>query len=146
MDIQALLPSLAAGAERDDIVQLVVGAVIRDHDTVLILRRRADDFMGGIYELPSGKVDPGEDLRTALVREVKEETGLDIADITAYLGHFDYTSGSGKPSRQFTFAVRVAHTGPVVLTEHDAHRWHRLADDPPVTDAVKQILTAATTA
>lgn len=142
MDIRELLPRLAAEAERDGIVQVVVGAVIRDHDTVLILRRRADDFMGGIYELPSGTVETGEDLYTALVREVKEETALDVADVTAYLGHFDYLSGSGRPSRQFTFVVRVADTGPVVLTEHDAYRWHRLADAPPVTDAVAKVLGA----
>ena len=134
------LPRMTAQAERDDIVQLVVGAVVRDGGNVLLLRRPADDFMGGIYELPSGKVDTGEDPRTALVREVKEETGLDIADVTGYLGSFDYLSGSGKASRQFTFTVEVATTAPVVLTEHDEHRWHPLTEDAPVTDAVKKIL------
>jgi 8-oxo-dGTP diphosphatase len=142
MDLADLLPRLTAEAAHDDIVQLVVGAVVRDEDKVLLLRRPADDFMGGIYELPSGKVDPGEDLHTALIREVKEETGLDIADVTAYLGHFDYCSASGKPSRQFTFAVEVTTAAPVELTEHDQHRWHPLAEEPPVTDAVKKILTA----
>src|SRR6266496_3600839 len=140
MDIAALLPRLTAEAAADDIVQLVVGAVVRDGDKVLLLRRPPEDFMGGIYELPSGKVDPGEDLHTALLREVKEETGLDVAGVTDYLGHFDYRSGSGKPSRQFTFAVEVTATTPVTLTEHDQHRWHPLAEEPPVTDAVKKIL------
>ena len=142
MDIAALLPRLTAEAAADDIVQLVVGAVVRDGDKVLLLRRPPEDFMGGIYELPSGKVDPGEDLHTALLREVKEETGLDVAGVTGYLGHFDYRSGSGKPSRQFTFAVEVTATTPVTLTEHDQHRWHPLAEEPPVTDAVKKILTS----
>jgi 8-oxo-dGTP diphosphatase len=140
MDITGLLPQLTSQAERDGIVQLVVGAVVRDGGNVLLLRRPADDFMGGIYELPSGKVDPGEDLRTALVREVKEETGLDVADITGYLGHFDYRSGTGKASRQFTFSVEVAATEPVVLTEHDGYRWQSLGESAPVTDAVGKIL------
>lgn len=140
MNLVELLPRLTAEAERDGIVQLVVGAVVRDGDAVLLLRRPADDFMGGIYELPSGKVDPGEDLRTALVREVQEETGLTVANVTGYLGHFDYLSGSGKTSRQFTFTVEVTTTAPVVLTEHDQHRWHALTEDPRVTDAVKKIL------
>jgi hypothetical protein len=52
-------------------------------------------------------LDPGETLAAALAREVDEETGLDLEAITAYLGDFDYTSGSGKPSRQFNFAGRV---------------------------------------
>ncbi|MDQ1294282.1 MAG: 8-oxo-dGTP diphosphatase [Actinomycetota bacterium] len=141
MDIADLVFRLTTDAEQDDIVQLVVGAVVRDGDRVLLLRRPADDFMGGIHELPSGKVDPGEDLPTALVREVKEETGLDIADVTGYLGHFDYLSGSSRLSRQITFTVEVTDPTPVILTEHDEHRWHPLAEDPPVTDAVKEILS-----
>lgn len=142
MNLAELLPRLTAEAARDDIVQLVVGAVVRENDTVLLLRRPADDFMGGIYELPSGKVDPGEDLHSALVREVQEETGLNVAAITGYLGHFDYLSSSGKTSRQFTFTVKVTATGPLTLTEHDEHRWHPVAEEPPVTDAVRQILAA----
>jgi 8-oxo-dGTP diphosphatase len=74
---------------------------------VLLLKRPANDFMGGIFELPSGKVEPGEDLKPALAREVEEETGLTVAVAMAYLGRFDYTSGSGKKSRQFDFVVTV---------------------------------------
>lgn len=120
--------------------------VVQHSGRVLLLRRPADDFMGGIYELPSGKVDPGEDLHTALVREVREETGLDITAVTAYLGSFDYLSGSGKTSRQLTFAVDVAATAPVVLTEHDEYRWHPLTQDAPVTDAVQSVLHSCSAA
>ena len=96
--------------------------------------------MGGIFELPSGKVEAGEALDSALIREVKEETGLDVAAIRDYLGCFDYISGSGKKSRQFNFAVDVIVAEPVELQEHDAYIWRALADEPPVTDAVKVII------
>ncbi|MDQ1304695.1 MAG: 8-oxo-dGTP diphosphatase [Actinomycetota bacterium] len=135
-----LLEDLASAAQRDGIAQLVVGAVVVHDDRVLLLRRPADDFMGGIYELPSGKVDPGESLDAALAREVTEETGLTVEHLDTYLGAFDYTFGSGRPSRQFTFAVTVAAPKPVILTEHNDHRWHPLDEEPPVTDAVQQIL------
>lgn len=127
-------------ARADGIAQLVVGAVIVDDGRVLLLRRPVEDFMGGIYELPSGKVDPGEPLDVTLVREVAEETGLTVERLGAYLGAFDYLSGSGRPSRQFTFVVTVTANGPVTLTEHDEYRWHPLDDDPPVTDAVRNLL------
>lgn len=139
MDDQ-LIGKLTAEAEQDGIAQLVVGAVIVDGDQVLLLKRPADDFMGGLWELPSGKVDPGERLDTALAREVKEETCLDLAEVTAYLGHFDYTSGSGRPSRQFNFAIEVSATEPVVLTEHDGYQWRDIADDLPVSESVKKTL------
>jgi 8-oxo-dGTP diphosphatase len=134
------LQQITAEAKEDGVQQLVVGAVVQHDGNVLLLQRPADDFMGGIFELPSGKVEAGEALDVALAREVKEETGLDVAGISDYLGHFDYMSGSGKKSRQFNFAVDVVASEPVELQEHDAYQWTPLADDPPVTDAVKDVL------
>ncbi|MDX8029375.1 NUDIX domain-containing protein [Lentzea sp. BCCO 10_0856] len=137
-----LLTRLVAEAELDGVVQLVVGAIVEDGGKVLLLKRPADDFMGGIFELPSGKVEPGEDLKSALVREVEEETGLQVAVATAYLGSFDYLSGSGKKSRQFNFVVAVEATEPVVLQEHDEFLWAPIEDELPVTDAVKTVFEA----
>lgn len=66
-----LFTQLAKEARSDGAHQLVVGAVIVSDGQVLLLRRPQTDFMGGIYELPSGKVALGESLDTALRREVK---------------------------------------------------------------------------
>jgi 8-oxo-dGTP diphosphatase len=136
------LTQLVSKATAAGIQQFVVGAVVQSQDDVLLLRRPANDFMGGLWELPSGKVEPGEALDAALIREVKEETGLDVSAIEHYLGSFDYTSGSGKASRQFNFAVDVAAAKPVVLQEHDVYQWARLDGELPVTDAVKTVLKA----
>lgn len=140
----SVLSGLTAAATADGVQQVVVGAVIRDGNAVLLLRRPQTDFMGGIWELPSGKTEPGETLQAALIREVAEETGLQVTAITAYLGHFDYQSASGNHSRQFSFAVEVADPEPVRLTEHDGFDWADLKGKLPVTDAVKTVLTALT--
>ncbi|WP_010310201.1 NUDIX domain-containing protein [Saccharopolyspora spinosa] len=76
----------------DGIQQQVVGAVIDHNGQILLLQRPRNGFRGGAWELPSGKTEPGEDLTTALHREVLEETGLTIKTITGYLGAFDYRS------------------------------------------------------
>ncbi|OQS13936.1 DNA mismatch repair protein MutT [Nocardia donostiensis] len=139
--IQArLLDQLVQEADWEGIRQLVVGAVIVHNGRVLLLRRPDTDFMGNIWELPSGKVESGEPLDTALFREIEEETGLDATNLRHYLGAFDYLSGSGKRSRQFNFVVDIVEPEPVTLTEHDAYVWSDLAEDPPVTDAVKEVL------
>ena len=58
----------------------VVLAAIRDaHDRILLTRRHADAHQGGLWELPGGKLEPGESAFTALQREIHEELGLCIA-------------------------------------------------------------------
>ncbi|WP_280396525.1 NUDIX domain-containing protein [Nocardia carnea] len=136
------LDHLTTEAERDGVQQLVVGAVVEHDGCILLLRRPGNDFMGGIWELPSGKVEPGENLDEALAREVEEETGLQVTGIGRYIDSFDYRSGSGKRSRQFNFTVHCTAFEPVRLTEHDAYTWTPPTEEPPVTDAVKQTLTA----
>jgi 8-oxo-dGTP diphosphatase len=59
---------------------LVAAAVIFDpaEQKVLVARRRADDFLGGFWELPGGKVEAFEDPRIALRRELQEELDADV--------------------------------------------------------------------
>lgn len=132
--------ALAARAEAEGIARLTVGAVIESEGKVLLLLRREDDFMPGIFELPSGRVEDGEGLLEALVREVAEETGLTVTGVDAFLGSFDYVSGSGSPTRQFNFAVTVAALSPIVLSEHADHIWAPVAAGLPVTAAVAEVL------
>lgn len=141
------IPDLAELKKRDvldGVEQQVVGALIDHQGEILLLKRPADDFRGGTWELPSGKVEPHDaDLYTALRREVSEETGLHIADITGYLGAFDYTSGSGKHTRQHTWSVTQRSSLPredVVLTEHDEQAWVTETQERPVSDEVQRLI------
>ena len=140
-----IVEQLVADSQRDGVQKLVVGAVIRKDDKFLLLERVPSDFMGGLVELPSGTVDAGENLLTALTREVQEETGLVVNTVLAYLGSFDYTSGSGRKTRQFNFLVEVA-PGEVKLepTEHRTHHLIALSDEAfsalNISDATKRFL------
>ncbi|MDC0664068.1 Nudix family hydrolase [Marinobacter sp. SS21] len=57
----------------------VAVAVIRRGERVLIARRPDHVHQGGLLEFPGGKVEPGETVQAALVREIHEETGLVVA-------------------------------------------------------------------
>lgn len=130
--------------KEEGIIKNVVGAIVlNENNEVLIMSRKADDFMGGIDELPSGNMESGEKVYDALVREVKEETNLDIESVTSYINSFDYISGSGKKARQFNFAVTVKSTNDVKLTEHDSYKWMSIDEarnSAKITDEVKFVL------
>ena len=51
----------------------VVAAIIKDKDKILATKRSYGEFKGG-WEFPGGKIEEGEDKKTALIREIKEET------------------------------------------------------------------------
>ena len=60
-------------------ILLVAAAALVDADNrVLIAERPAGKSMAGLWEFPGGKVHDGETPETALVRELKEELGIDV--------------------------------------------------------------------
>jgi len=59
---------------------LIVG-LSRDRDKLVLIREYRVPINDYIYSLPAGLIDKGEDLYQSAVREMKEETGLDLFDI-----------------------------------------------------------------
>jgi mutator protein MutT len=88
----------------------VAAALIFRKGKLLITQRRLQDHLGGLWEFPGGKVEPGESFQDCLKREIREElgveidVGLEVDDIThAYkekvvrLKFFRCTLLSGEP-------------------------------------------------
>ena len=63
---------------RTENAELTVLCLITDGDSILLQNRRKNDWQG--YTLPGGHVEPGESFVDAVIREMKEETGLTILD------------------------------------------------------------------
>jgi 8-oxo-dGTP diphosphatase len=111
-------------AHADGVTHFATGlAVVRD-EKILVARRVAHDYLGGVYELPGGGVDEGETLIEGATREAKEETGLTVSSIVCTFPGFDYGTGSKQKVRQINFLVEV-EPGEVVLepNEHDEYQW-----------------------
>jgi len=60
------------------LIHVAVGVLTNASGRVLIARRGADLHQGGLWEFPGGKVEPGEDVRQALTRELLEELGIRV--------------------------------------------------------------------
>jgi A/G-specific adenine glycosylase len=75
----------------------IVAGAIRRNGRYLIGRRQPGGLLGGLWELPGGKVESGETHKQALRREIKEETDLDvtvgqlIAEVAHAYSHFRIT-------------------------------------------------------
>ena len=133
-------------ANADEIERFVAGAVIVKDDSALILQRARADFMGGLYEIPSGGVEEGESIEDALARETLEETGLKISGILYYVSSFDYLSSKGKKTRQFNFLVKVDDGWVKLSEEHEKFAFVKQDDlgayniTPDVKEAIESAL------
>ncbi|WP_106403000.1 (deoxy)nucleoside triphosphate pyrophosphohydrolase [Actinocorallia populi] len=126
---------------------IVVGAAIISEGRLLAAQRAAPASLAGGWELPGGKVDPGETDEAALVRECKEELGVLVEPLVRVGG--DWPLGEGKVLRVWT--ARLAEGEPEAL-EHTALRWlgrDELGDvawlpgDLPAVEAVRSHLRSS---
>ncbi len=66
---------------------VVSAAIVIESGRVLLTQRKRGTHLEGMWEFPGGKVEPGEDPKDALVRELREELGVevtvgDVVDVT----------------------------------------------------------------
>ncbi|MET0999718.1 MAG: NUDIX domain-containing protein [Marmoricola sp.] len=117
----------------------VVGVALVRQGRVLAARRSSPPALSGLWELPGGKVEPGEEPEGTAVREIGEELGCGIA-VTGWL--------PGESAISAVLSLRVATArlieGDPVPTEHDAVRWLRATelDEVTWTDADVPFLAA----
>ena len=95
-----------------------VGAVVHDAQGRLLLVLRGREPSAGVWSIPGGKVEPGEDPDVAIVREIREELACEVAVV-------DHLAGEQPVKDGYTLRVAVARLlgGEPVPHEHDAIRW-----------------------
>ena len=109
-------------------IRMAVKAVVFDaaHRCLVLRRSPANRGFVGCWEWPGGKPDPGEDLDTALRRELREECGLEV-DFLGLAGASEFDMPAGRIillcllARQTGGELRLSH-------EHDDFAWVPLAE------------------
>ena len=125
-------------------MQKVAAAVIEKDGKILIARRKRDDSQAGKWEVPGGKLKPGETPEACLNRELREELGIETE-----VGAFFCSSRFVSPHMAVELLVyRTSYvSGKIALHEHDRVEWVapealREADfseaDKPVVRKLKQ--------
>lgn len=106
--------------------QKVMGIIRSQNGKLLILKTNPKHMLVDKWFVVTGSVKNGENGKEAAGREVKEETGLEICEITPTKMFFEYEwpLGSGKLHHEKVFLVTVEE-GPVKLNrwEHLDYKW-----------------------
>ena len=98
----------------------VVAAIIKKDNLYLVAQRNRDKHMGLKWEFPGGKVDPGETLQEALVREIYEELNIDI-NIHEKLAEKRYKDN--EINIILHYFLCTIKNGVINLNEHEAMEW-----------------------
>ncbi len=120
-----------------------MGAVIRDDNGRLLLVKRGHEPGAGLWSLPGGRIEPGETDAEALVREMREETGLEV-EPGPLLGAVRRPAGDGDVIDIRDYAATI--TGGALIPGDDAAnaRWVTVAelDSLAITDGLVEALTS----
>jgi len=129
-----------------------VGAVIKDDQGRLLLIKRGHEPGAGLWSLPGGRIEPGETDAQALVREMREETGLAV-EAGRLLGSVQRPAPGGPATaggqegtvldiRDYTATI----TGGTLRAGDDAAdaRWVAVSELPrlPITEGLVEALTS----
>jgi 8-oxo-dGTP diphosphatase len=103
-----------------------VGAVILDGDKIL-LEKRKNEPSKGKWSVPGGLVELGEDVEQAVIREVKEETGLEVYE-PRLVDVVNYVSLGEKGGVLYHYVildylVTVKSGNPTAASDADALKW-----------------------
>lgn len=132
-----------SGTDLPESAAVAVGVLCRQDGRILLARRPPGRPAAGYWEFPGGKAEPGEPLVQTLVRELREELGIEVGDATPWLD-FSHAAG-GRPVRLQFFRVG-AWSGEPRGREGQELRWVRPQDPQvspllPFNDRVLRALT-----
>ena len=111
---------LWGGVEMSDEVVVVAAAILVENGRVLLARRPPGDRLAGRWELPGGKLEPGESPEDCLARELAEERGIE-----ASVGSLFAKSTYRYPHATIQLIAFWVDTwsGEPVLRAHDSYVW-----------------------
>ena len=115
-------------------VELTVLCLIQKGNRILLQNRIKEDWKG--YTLPGGHVEPGESFVDAVIREMKEETGLDIIN-PKLVGIKQFPIENGRyivllfKTEEFTGTIRSSEEGAMEwIEEEDLSKINAVSDLP----------------
>jgi 8-oxo-dGTP diphosphatase len=98
--------------------------LLRNQDKKILIVRRSSTHPTKPHEwdLPGGQVEEGENLKDQILRELREETGIEISELKV-IGAESAHTNDGEYVVQIAYAGEVGHEEVVLSYEHDEFQW-----------------------
>ncbi len=98
--------------------------LLRNQDKKILIVRRSSTHPTKPHEwdLPGGQVEEGENLKDQILRELREETGIEISELKI-IGAESAQTNDGEYVVQIAYAGEVEHEEVVLSYEHDEFQW-----------------------
>ena len=126
---------------------IVAGAVVKENKVLIIQRSKDEESYPNLWELPSGKREPLESSNDAVVREIKEETNIDVKVIRPiYVFEFkNEKSDEIRDATQINFLVEYLGGEVKLSDEHQNFKWisKEELDNYEVSKEVRNIIKIA---
>lgn len=130
--------------------KVVLGGVVFDKEKKFLIMQRNEneDIYPGLWELPSGKKEELEEAEASLLREIKEEVGVDV-EVIIPVSVFNYQIEKPdeiRDSTQINFLVKIKGDQEVHISkEHQNYAWVGIDElgKYDISDATKKVLVRA---
>jgi 8-oxo-dGTP diphosphatase len=105
----------------------VASFILRQGQVLILRRRRTEGTFPGLWEIPGGRVRPGEKLLDACIRETFEETGIRVrrGDPVSIMEYWKQGPHTRIHCVQINFLCRLSARKPTVQlsSEHEDYQW-----------------------
>jgi len=137
-------------SDKKVVQKVVLGGVVfsKEHKFLIMQRNENEDIYPGLWELPSGKKEELEEAEASLLREIKEEAGVDV-EIVVPVSVFNYQIEKPdeiRDSTQINFLVKIKDGQEVHISEeHQNYAWvdKDELNKYGISDATKKVLLKA---
>ncbi len=103
------------------------GAIIRDHD-ILLIRHREHENGRSYWILPGGGIEPGETEEDCVIREMKEETNLEVRIVSLILDELSHPNSFYRSFKTYLCEPDMGEPSPGFEPEPEAASWYSIVE------------------
>ncbi len=112
-------------------LEISVKALVSNEKGMYLVIKRANAYPGETeprWDIPGGRLNPGETLEQTIRREVKEETGLELTSEPEIIHAQDILRVADKHTVRLTYKVNAKGEVELNTGEHTEYQWLSVAD------------------